>query len=106
MACTVVDEALRSGAGTDGNVEVVLGDVDTGARCCGRAHLFHALCLSSGPGRPGIRSGHKEKKERRHREARTASGDVPFRAELGPENADRSLAALTGLGGTGEGLLW
>lgn len=66
VAGAVVGEAAHGTAGMDGDVEVVLGDIDTGARCCGRAHLFRVLRLSSGPGRPGIRSGHKEKKGRSH----------------------------------------
>ena len=44
------------------DVESEFGDVDADRLGYGGSHLFQVLCLSSGPSRPGIRSGHEEKR--------------------------------------------
>ncbi len=58
----VVGELSRDGLGVEIDVECVFGDVDADRMRYGGGHLFPVLCLSSGPWRPGIRSGHKEKR--------------------------------------------
>jgi hypothetical protein len=58
--------SIEEPAGSAGRVEVdverVLRDVHADRLRDRVRHLFQVLCLSSGPRRPGIRSGHQEKR--------------------------------------------
>jgi hypothetical protein len=57
-----VCELPGDGLGVEVDVESEFGDVDADSLSYGSGHLFQVLCLSSGPCRPGIRSGHEEKR--------------------------------------------
>ena len=59
----VVGKAACLPAGGEAGIEVIFTDVDNSTGSCRVVHLFHVLGLSSGPQRPGIRSGHEEKRE-------------------------------------------
>ncbi|MGH6943570.1 MAG: hypothetical protein ACREH6_05050 [Geminicoccaceae bacterium] len=61
-ALGVVGEPADPAGRVEMSVERVFGDVHADRLGDDVAHLFRALCLSSGPGRPGIRSGHQEKR--------------------------------------------
>jgi hypothetical protein len=57
-----VRELAGGGLGVEEDVESEFGDVDADGLGYGGGRLFQVLCLSSGPSRPGIRSGHEEKR--------------------------------------------
>ena len=63
MTLGIVGKASLGSAGMEADIEVILADVDTSSMRDSFIHLFRVLGLSSGPQRPGIRSGHEEKRE-------------------------------------------
>jgi hypothetical protein len=62
MAFGVVAEAARGSIGVKADIELIFGNVDAGGLWYSMMHLFRVLGLSYGPSRPGIRSGHEEKR--------------------------------------------
>jgi hypothetical protein len=62
MAFGVVAEAARGPTRVETNIELIFGNVDAGGLWSRMMHLFRVLGLSCGPSRPGIRSGHEEKR--------------------------------------------
>ncbi len=61
-AFAVVGEPARQVVRVEVDVEHVFRDVDADSLGYRESHLFQVLCLSSGPRRPSIRAGHKEKR--------------------------------------------
>jgi hypothetical protein len=62
MAFGVIGEVARGPIGVKADIEAIFGNVDAGGLWYRMIHLFRVLGLSCGPSRPGIRSGHEEKR--------------------------------------------
>jgi hypothetical protein len=62
MAFGVVGEAARGPIGVETDIEPIFGNVDADGLWYRMMCLFRVLGLSCGPSRPGIRSGHEEKR--------------------------------------------
>jgi hypothetical protein len=62
MAFGVIGEVARCPVRAETDIEPIFGNVDAGGLWYRMMHLFRVLSLSCGPSRPGIRSGHEEKR--------------------------------------------
>ena len=62
VAFGVVGEAARGSVRIKADIELIFGNVDAGGLWYRMMHLFRVVGLSCEPSRPGIRSGHEEKR--------------------------------------------
>jgi hypothetical protein len=62
VAGSRVGEGASVAAGVKADIETIFGNVNADGLWYRMGHLFRVLGLSCGPSRPGIRSGHEEKR--------------------------------------------